>query len=59
MGADKVRVSSKPWKGGLSDVWQLKFNNGLSLRPLLKNTPPDDFNSNISTQIKLNLQKKY
>jgi len=58
MAADKVRVSSKPWKGGFSDIWQLNFNNGLSLRPLLKNTPPDDFDSNTSTQIKLNLQKE-
>lgn len=58
MGADKVRVSSKPWNGGFSDVRQLNFNKGLSLRPLLKNTPPDDFNSNISTQIKLNLKKE-
>lgn len=57
MGADKVRVSSKPWNGGSSDVRQLNFNNGLSLRPLLKNEIPEDFNSNISTQMKLNLKK--
>jgi hypothetical protein len=57
MAADKVRVSSKPWNGGSSDVRQLNFNNGLSLRPLLKNEMPEDFNSNISTQIKLSLKK--
>ncbi|WP_162010841.1 ATP-binding protein [Neptuniibacter caesariensis] len=57
MGADKVRVSSKPWNGGSSDVRQLNFNNGLSLRPLLKHEIPEDFNSNISTQIKLNLKE--
>lgn len=57
MGADKVRVSSRPWNGGVSDVRQLNFNNGLSLRPLLKNETPEDFNSNISTQIKLNLKR--
>lgn len=58
MGADKVRVSSKQWNEGFSTVRQLNFNNGLSLRPLLKNTPPDDFNSNTSTQIKLNLKEE-
>jgi hypothetical protein len=55
MGADKVMVSSKPWNGGSSDVWQLNFNNGLSLRPLLKNEMPNDFKASTSTQVKLNL----
>lgn len=57
MGADKVKVSSKPWNGGASDVRQLNFNNGLSLRPLLKNEAPEDFKAGISTQVKLNLKK--
>ncbi|MBY7735207.1 ATP-binding protein [Francisella philomiragia] len=57
MAADKVRVSSKPWNGGSSDIRQLIFNNGLSLRPLLKAEKPEDFNSNISTQVKLSLKK--
>ncbi len=56
MGADKVIVSSKPWNGGASDVWQLNFNNGLSLRPLLKNGMPDDFKASVSTKIKLHLK---
>ncbi len=56
MGADKVMVSSKPWNGGASDVWQLNFNNGLSLRPLLKNEMPNDFKASVSTQIKLHLK---
>lgn len=56
MGADKVMVSSKPWNGGSSDVWQLNFNNGLSLRPLLKNEMPIDFKVGISTQVKLYLK---
>lgn len=55
MGADKVVVSSKPWNEGASNIWQLSFNNGLSLRPLLKNQPPKDFKSSVSTQVKLNL----
>ncbi|MED7819738.1 MULTISPECIES: HD domain-containing protein [unclassified Francisella] len=57
MVADKVRVSSKPWNGGSSEIRQLIFNNGLSLRPLLKAEIPEDFNSNISTQVKLSLKK--
>jgi hypothetical protein len=57
MGADKVMVSSKPWNGGSSDVWQLNFNNGLSLRPLLKNDIPNDFKASISTQVKLDLNR--
>lgn len=56
MGSDKVVVSSKPWNGGSSDVWQLIFNSGLSLRPLLKNIKPDDFGSGVSTQVKLLLR---
>lgn len=56
MGADKVMVSSKPWNGGSSDVWQLNFNNGLSLRPLLKNEMPNDFKASVSTQVKLHLK---
>jgi hypothetical protein len=57
MGADKVMVSSKPWNGGASDVWQLNFNNGLSLRPLLKNEMPNDFKASVSTQVKLHLKR--
>ncbi|AMF99379.1 ATP-binding protein [Vibrio harveyi] len=56
MAADKVTVSSKPWNGGTSDVWQLNFNNGLSLRPLLKNELPNDFRASVSTQVKLHLK---
>ncbi|WP_228716818.1 HD domain-containing protein [Billgrantia pellis] len=56
MGAEKVVVASRPWNGGSSDVWQLNFNRGLSLRPLLKNTKPDDFKTDISTQVKLDLK---
>ncbi|MCC3797960.1 ATP-binding protein [Vibrio parahaemolyticus] len=56
MAADKVTVSSKPWNGGTSDVWQLNFNDGLSLRPLLKNELPNDFRASVSTQVKLHLK---
>lgn len=56
MGADKVFISSKPWNGGASDVWQLNFKSGLSLRPLLKNKQPQDFKTDVSTQVKLLLK---
>ncbi|MGX1926833.1 HD domain-containing protein [Vibrio sp. NH-7] len=56
MAADKVTVSSKPWNGGTSDVWQINFKNGLSLRPLLKNELPNDFKASVSTQVKLHLK---
>jgi len=56
MGADKVHLSSKPWSGGNSDTWQLLFNDGLSLRPILKNIVPDDFSTELSTKVTLCLK---
>lgn len=57
MVSDEVRVSSRPWKGGEADVWQVYFKNGLSLRPILKNSVPLDLPSKASTQISVRLKK--
>ncbi|QHT68273.1 ATP-binding protein [Rhodocytophaga rosea] len=56
MVAEEVYVTTKPWKDGSSNAHQLLFKNGLSLRPLLKKGPSENFNSAISTQIKLKLK---
>ena len=51
MLADKVKVSSRRYDKGLEDILQLEFNNGMSLRPLLKKGKPNEFNSGLSTRI--------
>lgn len=57
MIADKVAVTTKPWREGLADSIQLRFDNGISLRPLMKKGPFTDFSSYTSTQIKLLLKQ--
>lgn len=57
MIADQVVVSSRNWDKGLSDVRQLYFENGLTLRPLLKQGQPNNFPSSVSTQVKLKLKQ--
>ena len=56
MIADQVYVSSKNWDKGLSEIHQLKFKDGLTLRPILKKGVIDGFHSSISTQIRLKLK---
>jgi hypothetical protein len=56
MAAETVFVSSHHFESGLNDVIQLKFVNGLSLRPILIREKPDGFNTSISTQIKLKIK---
>lgn len=56
MIASEVIVTSKPWEKGRLDAIQLHFRNGLSLRPLRREGPTDDFKSSISTQIKIKLK---
>jgi len=56
MLADKVKVFSRRYDKGLDDIIQLEFNNGLSLRPLLKRGKPNGFNSVISTKIEFRLK---
>ncbi|MFQ1813625.1 ATP-binding protein [Aeromonas veronii] len=57
MAADQVTVSSRPWRGGYDSIWQLKFKNGLSLRPLLAKNAPSNFRHMVSTQVKLKLKE--
>lgn len=56
MISDEVVVSSKNWKSGLSEVKQLKFPNGFSLRPILSQSRSPEFTSSLSTQIKCKLK---
>ncbi|MEA5405476.1 ATP-binding protein [Arcicella sp. DC2W] len=56
MLAEQVFVSSRNYTAGLSDIRQLKFNNGFSLRPILSKGTPSNFNSSLSTQVKLKLK---
>ena len=57
MLAEQAFISSRNFTGGLSDIRQLKFMNGFSLRPILSKGRPQNFNSSLSTQIKLKLKE--
>jgi hypothetical protein len=56
MIAEQVFVTSKNFREGLSDVHQLKFINGFSLRPILSQGKQQGFNSSSSTVIKIKLK---
>lgn len=56
MIAAQVVIVSKSYTDGLSNAHQLKFNNGFSLRPILTQGAPQDFNMAISTRIKIKLK---
>ncbi len=56
MLAEQVFITSKNFKSGNSDVRQLKFHKGFSLRPVLSKEVPVNFNSSISTQLKFKLK---
>lgn len=56
MLSEQVIISSRNFREGLSDIHQLKFTNGISLRPILSKGAPTDFDSSLSTQIKLKLK---
>lgn len=56
MIADSVFVASRNWKDGLSEIHQLKFKEGLTLRPILKKGSLSNFHSSISTQVQLKLK---
>lgn len=58
MIADQVFVSSKNWDKGLSEINQLEFKCGFTLRPILKKGMVPDFHSSTSTQIKLKLKSE-
>ena len=57
MVAEETVVSSKNWNDGLSDVHQMKFNSGFSLRPIIRKGPVEDFHTSISTRVKLRLKQ--
>lgn len=57
MIADSVIVASRNWKEGLSEIHQLIFKNGFTLRPILKKGSLNNFHSSISTQIRIKLKK--
>lgn len=56
MIAKKVFVTTKSWTEGLSDLKELKFNKGFSLRPILTQGQLADFGSSNSTKIKVLLK---
>jgi hypothetical protein len=56
MCAEEVQVTTRPWKGGASDICQLHFKNGLSLRPILKNSAPESYSWKSSTQVLLRIK---
>jgi hypothetical protein len=57
MLAEQVIVSSRNYDSGLADIRQLKFRNGFTLRPILSKGAPENFNSSMSTQIKIKLRQ--
>jgi hypothetical protein len=57
MIAEQVFISSKNFHEGLSDVCQLKFPNGFTLRPILTKGAPADFQPNVSTKVMLKLNE--
>lgn len=57
MIAEQVFVESRNWKKGLDDIHQVKFPNGLSLKPVICKGEPDGFRSSVSTRIKLKLKQ--
>lgn len=51
MVASSVRLSSRRFDAGLEDVTQLRFPNGLSLRPIISSGAPVDFPVSSSTKV--------
>ena len=58
MLAEQVFIASRNFNSGFTDICQLKFTQGFSLRPILAKGIPQNFNSSLSTQIKLKLKPK-
>lgn len=56
MLAEQVFIASRNFNTGFADVRQLKFINGFSLRPILSKGAPHNFNSTISTQVKIKIK---
>ncbi len=56
MIAEQADVSSKGWDKGLDDCNTLRFNSGVSLRPVLRPGRPDGFPTRSSTRVRLKLK---
>lgn len=56
MLADQVFIASRGFRSGLNDMLQLKFAHGFTLRPVLTRQAPPNFNTLISTQVKIKLK---
>lgn len=56
MAAEKVHMFSRRFDRGLEDVRCLSFENGISLRPILSATKPDDFGMDLCTRVELELK---
>lgn len=55
MLAASASVSSRRWNNGHTDTVELFFPEGLSLRPIVKNTPPAHHRRHYSTTVKIKL----
>jgi hypothetical protein len=55
MVAAKVSISSRRFDAGMDSVTQVRFPNGLSLRPLISSGPPAGFEANASTIVRIGL----
>lgn len=57
MIATQVYVASRNWNEGLSETHLLKFEKGLTLRPILKKGKLDRFQSSVSTQVRIKVKQ--
>ena len=51
MVADQVKVTSRRWSEAISSALSVKFNNGVSLRPLIGPADSEDASSQYSTRV--------
>ena len=56
MAAKEVKVFSRRFDRGLDDVRCLSFKNGVSLRPILSSTRPEDMGTELCTRVELELK---
>lgn len=59
MLAEQVFISSRNFNQGFTDICQLKFTKGFSLRPILSKGAPQHFSTLVSTQLKLKLKPNF
>lgn len=55
MIAESASISSRRWNNGHTDTVELSFSEGLSLRPIVKNSPPPHHRRHDSTVVKIKL----